>query len=150
MVRNMIKFLDEELVTLRPTPKLEDHPLLAVRDSLFGIFAATLHIWKLFLHPQPENAPSRVDRVSLSTGFPSFLQSHQSDLRRVTQVGPSRLIYIFTSSLITNYSSNLHVHLWCSYCVLFLGVLLHPLACVTSKTRIHKHTHTWNVYFNPF
>jgi len=27
-----------------PTPKLEDHPLLAVRDYLFNIFAATLHI----------------------------------------------------------------------------------------------------------
>jgi len=28
----------------RPTPKLEGHPLPAVRDSLFNIFAATLHI----------------------------------------------------------------------------------------------------------
>ena len=28
----------------RPTPKLEDHPLSAVRDCLFNIFAATLHI----------------------------------------------------------------------------------------------------------
>ena len=27
----------------RPTSKLEDHPLLAVRDCLFNIFAATLH-----------------------------------------------------------------------------------------------------------
>ena len=28
----------------RPTPMLEDHPLSAVRDSLFNLFAATLHI----------------------------------------------------------------------------------------------------------
>jgi hypothetical protein len=28
----------------RPTPKLEDHPFSAVRDCLFNIFAATLHI----------------------------------------------------------------------------------------------------------
>jgi hypothetical protein len=28
----------------RPIPKLEDHPLSAVRDCLFNIFAATLHI----------------------------------------------------------------------------------------------------------
>jgi hypothetical protein len=27
-----------------PTPKLEDHTLSAVRDCLFNIFAATLHI----------------------------------------------------------------------------------------------------------
>jgi len=32
------------LLAPRPTPKLEDHPLLAVRDCLFNIFAATLHI----------------------------------------------------------------------------------------------------------
>jgi len=37
-------FYDEELLAPRPTPKLEDHPLSAVRDCLFNIFAATLHI----------------------------------------------------------------------------------------------------------
>jgi hypothetical protein len=39
-----IKFYSEELLALRPTPRLEDHTLLAVRDCLFNIFAATLHI----------------------------------------------------------------------------------------------------------
>ena len=29
---------------MRPNPKLEDHPLSAVRDCLFNIFAAALHI----------------------------------------------------------------------------------------------------------
>jgi hypothetical protein len=29
------------LLAPRPTPKLEDHPLSAVRDCLFNIFAAT-------------------------------------------------------------------------------------------------------------
>jgi len=32
------------LSTPRPTPKLEDHPLLAVCDYLFNIYAATLRI----------------------------------------------------------------------------------------------------------
>jgi len=32
------------LLAPRPTPKLKDHPLSAVRDFLFHIFAATLHI----------------------------------------------------------------------------------------------------------
>jgi hypothetical protein len=32
------------LLAPRRTPKLEDHPLSAVRDCLFNIFAATLHI----------------------------------------------------------------------------------------------------------
>jgi hypothetical protein len=42
--RNKIFFYGEELLAPRPTAKLEDHPLLAVRDCLFSIFAATLHI----------------------------------------------------------------------------------------------------------
>jgi hypothetical protein len=32
----------------RPTTKLEDHPVSAVRDCLFNIFAATLYIWRPF------------------------------------------------------------------------------------------------------
>jgi hypothetical protein len=40
-------------------PKLEDHPLSAVRDCLFTIFAATLRIWMPALHPQHEDAPCR-------------------------------------------------------------------------------------------
>jgi len=42
--RNKIRFYGEELSAPRPNPKLEDHPLSAIRDCLFIIFAATLHI----------------------------------------------------------------------------------------------------------
>ena len=49
----------------RLTSNLEDHPLSAVRDSLFSIFAATLHIWRPFLHPQSEDAPCCSDRDPL-------------------------------------------------------------------------------------
>ena len=44
MIRNMIRFYAEELLAPRPTPKLEDHTSSAVRDCLFNLFAATLHI----------------------------------------------------------------------------------------------------------
>jgi len=37
-------FYDKELLAHRPTPKLEDQPLSAVRDCFFNIFAATLHM----------------------------------------------------------------------------------------------------------
>ena len=37
-------FHGEALLAPRPTPKLEDHPSLAVRDCLFNIFTAPLHI----------------------------------------------------------------------------------------------------------
>jgi hypothetical protein len=40
----MIVFYGEELLAPRPTPKLEDHPLSALRDFLFNIFISTLHI----------------------------------------------------------------------------------------------------------
>jgi hypothetical protein len=45
MFRNLICFYGKELLAPRPTsPKLEDHPVSAVRNCLFNIFAATLHI----------------------------------------------------------------------------------------------------------
>jgi len=43
MFRKM-RFYGEEMLATRPTPKLEDHPLSAVRDCLFNIFANSLHI----------------------------------------------------------------------------------------------------------
>ena len=39
-----IVFHGEALLAPRPTPKLEEHPSSAVRDCLFNLFAATLHI----------------------------------------------------------------------------------------------------------
>jgi hypothetical protein len=36
----------EELLASHPTPKLEDHPLPAVRGYLFNVSAATQHIWR--------------------------------------------------------------------------------------------------------
>jgi len=44
MFRNRIRFYGEQLLAPCPTPKLENHPLSAVRDCLFNIFVATLHI----------------------------------------------------------------------------------------------------------
>jgi len=58
LFRNMIRFYGEELLASCPTPKLEGHPLLAVREFLFNIFTATLH-------PQSEEAPRRGDRYPL-------------------------------------------------------------------------------------
>jgi hypothetical protein len=66
MFRNIILFYGEELLAPRPTPKLEDHPLSAARDSSFNVFAAILHNWKPFLHPQSEDAPCRGDRDPLN------------------------------------------------------------------------------------
>jgi hypothetical protein len=44
-------FYGEEFLAPRPIPKLEDHHLSAVRDCLFNIFAATLHIaGRSFIH----------------------------------------------------------------------------------------------------
>jgi hypothetical protein len=62
MIRNVIIFYGEELLVPRPTPKLEDDPLSAVRDCLFNVFAATLRICRPFLHLQPEDVPCCGDR----------------------------------------------------------------------------------------
>ena len=45
MFCNIVRFYIEKFLASRPTPKLEGHPLSAVRDCLFSIFAAPLHIW---------------------------------------------------------------------------------------------------------
>ena len=52
-----LSFYGKELLAPHPTHKLEDHPLPPLRDCLFNIFAATLNIWRPFLHPHPEDAP---------------------------------------------------------------------------------------------
>jgi hypothetical protein len=41
-------FYRDELLATSQTSQHEDHPLSAVRDCLFSIFAATLHIWRPF------------------------------------------------------------------------------------------------------
>ena len=67
MIGNMFSFLLWGVVSTSPTLKLEDHPLPALRYCLFTIFAAILHIWRPFLHPQPEDAPCRGDRDPFTT-----------------------------------------------------------------------------------
>jgi hypothetical protein len=62
---NIISFYGEELLAPCPTPKLEDHSLLAVYNCLFNILTATLHIWRLFVLPQPEDMPCCGDRDPL-------------------------------------------------------------------------------------
>ena len=57
----------ENLLAARPKPKIEDYHLPAVREFLFNIFAATLHVWWPFLHPQPVDAPCCGDRDPLIT-----------------------------------------------------------------------------------
>jgi hypothetical protein len=59
---NIVRFYGKKFVALHPTTKLEDHPVSAVRDFLFIVFAATLLIWKPFLHLQREDAPYCGDR----------------------------------------------------------------------------------------
>ena len=44
MFHNKKHLYGEELLAPRPTLKLEDHHLSTVRDCLFNIFAATLHV----------------------------------------------------------------------------------------------------------
>ena len=44
MFRNKASFYGEELLSPRPTPKLEDHPLSAVRDCLFNTSATAVYI----------------------------------------------------------------------------------------------------------
>jgi len=62
MPRNIVRFYGEALSAYSSIPKLEDHPVSAVRDCVFNIFAATVHTWRPFLHPLPGDAPCCGDR----------------------------------------------------------------------------------------
>ena len=46
MFHNIPSFYGKELLALYSNPKLENHPLSAVRECLFNTFSATLHIWR--------------------------------------------------------------------------------------------------------
>jgi len=78
---NVMSFCGEEFLAPFPSLKLEDHPFSPVRDWLFNVFAATLHIRRPFLHPQPENAPCCGDRDPLiAASFP--WEKQELDSRR--------------------------------------------------------------------
>ena len=53
--------------TTSPKPQAEVLPLVACPRLLIQYIAATLYIWRPFLHPQPEDAPCRSDRDPLIT-----------------------------------------------------------------------------------
>jgi len=78
MIRNLIRFYSEELLAPSLTPKLENHPLSAVRDCLFDIFAATLHVGGRFSN---RNLRTRhtVMTWTQSTRFLNFTMQHISD-----------------------------------------------------------------------
>jgi len=60
------------MLALRPTHKLEDQPLSAVRDCLFNIFAATLHTGG---RSSIRNLRTRHTVVDVCKGFAGFLVS---------------------------------------------------------------------------
>jgi hypothetical protein len=77
---NKLIFYGEDLLAPRPTPKLEDQSLSAVRDCFFNIFAASLHTW-------------RASRPSATWGraMPWWQGTH-----------PTRLCFIITQMFQTN------------------------------------------------
>jgi hypothetical protein len=66
MFRNKASFYGEESLAPRPTPSMEDHPLTAVRDWLFNIFAATVHIGGCFSNCSPRTLHAVVTETPLS------------------------------------------------------------------------------------
>ena len=64
---NMIRFYGEVLLTPRPTPKLGGPPLVGCPRLLIQYIRSYPPYCRLFLHPQPEDAPCRGDRDPLIT-----------------------------------------------------------------------------------
>jgi len=66
-------FHGEALLAPRPIPKLEDHRLSAVRDCLFNLFAATLHIGGRSSIRNLRTRHAVVKRNHLSHGYRAIL-----------------------------------------------------------------------------
>jgi hypothetical protein len=62
-VISRVYFYRQEFILPRSEPKMKDHSLSAVRDSLFGISSTP---GGRSLHPQPEDAPCRGDKGPLN------------------------------------------------------------------------------------
>jgi len=73
--RKIVRFYGDKLLALLPVPKMEYHHRSAVGHYLFSIFAALLHIWRPFLHPQCEDLPFCCDRTHLSPYYQNTLIS---------------------------------------------------------------------------
>ena len=67
------KVLWRGVLSTSPTPRLVDHPLLAVCNCLFDIFTAAIHIWRPFLQPQPGNTLCLGDRNPFIMGWFSIV-----------------------------------------------------------------------------
>jgi hypothetical protein len=76
--RNKDSFSQWGVVTPRPTSKLEYHPLSAVRDCIFSIFAATLHIGGR------SSIRNRRTRHAVMTGAHLTLGSHVLECCQIT------------------------------------------------------------------
>ena len=123
----------EDLLAPRPTPKLEDHSVSAVRDCLFNLFAATLHIWRPFLHPQTEEVPCRGDRDPLVTESVSLL------------VENIVLFFFFT-----NEHKHLHILMWRLFLTLSWSSVPPPVRFLLRFAPfavrlhfIHSYVHKW-------
>jgi len=85
MFYNILSFYSEELLAPCPTVKLENHPLSTACDCLFNMFAAIFHIWRPFLHSQPEDMPCCGDRdplINIYMHIISSIQYFRSDSKK--------------------------------------------------------------------
>ena len=65
--RNVLCFNGEELLALRPNPKLEGTPLVGCQRLHILYICSYPPYWRPFLHPQQEDGPCRGDRGPLVT-----------------------------------------------------------------------------------
>jgi hypothetical protein len=112
------KFLWRGVLSTLPNPRSADHPSSALRNCLFDIFAAAIHIWRPFLQQQPENTPCLGDRDPFMAGrfsivsifFPKTAPVLMIHVLRTVESGP-----IICQGIYTEYQMSQH-RLWWSWC----------------------------------
>ena len=111
-------FHGEELLAPRPTPKLKDRPLSAVRDCLFKLFAAALHI----------GGRSSIRNLRMRHAVVTGTHKHGANIILQSEiiffhVGLSRYVSIL-SKILRIQDSNVH-----TFCILFCS-----LQCVYTES----------------
>jgi hypothetical protein len=109
--RNKLFFYGDEFLAPRPNPKLEDHPLSALRDFLFNTFESTLHNWR----PSPPSA-ARGCTVPLWHG-------------------PSKTDNRMTNRYVTFYTLQIFKEMWSVISVVRLALQLWIYNCTSRSLR---------------
>ena len=130
---------------------MEGHPLSAVRDCLFNVFAATLHIRRLLLHRQPEDAPCRGDRDPLIMGLSQEIDTYLKSVHITVIYSRGSIRFFFGQSVMIltwSHSISISTHVNLNLLQIMLNIHIRSFEHKLLDSCTLKYTRMWCVW-NP-